>query len=146
MPIQTRIFNELRELDQLKQLNPLEDTNSRDQFPSNSDWISSTLQLDAKQAVEDLLVEFYDSCARHRFDIGINTEFKLQFTSLDKPAYSQSLPARINLREDILVELALLHKYGIIMTLPFSPIFAQRKPIGKLGLLVDLRKKNTHRR
>ena len=45
------------------------------------------------------------------------------------------------------MELALLHRYGIITTLPFckyaSPIFAQRKPNGKIRLLVDLRKLNT---
>ena len=39
-----------------------------------------------------------------------------------------------------------MHRYGIITTLPFSkyasPIFAQRKPNGKLRLLVDLRKIN----
>ena len=44
------------------------------------------------------------------------------------------------------MELALLHKYGIITTLPFSkyanPIFAQRKPNRKLRPLVDLRKIN----
>ena len=37
-----------------------------------------------------------------------------------------------------------MHKYGITTMLPFSkyasPIFAQRKPNGKLRLLVDLRK------
>ena len=93
-------------------------------------------------------MEFHDIFARHRFDIGINTEFKVQLTPLDnRPAYSQSLPAPINLKDDILVELALLNKYGIITTLPFSkyasPIFAQRKPNGKLRLLVDLRKINT---
>ena len=147
-PIQTRILQELRELEQLEKLNPLEDTNSRNQFLSNFDWTDSTLQQKTKQAVENLLVEFHDIFARHRFDIGINTEFKVQLTSLDnRPAYSQSLPAPINLRDDILVELALLHKYGIITTLPFSkyasPIFAQRKPNGKLRLLVDLRKINT---
>ena len=147
-PIQTRIHNELRELEQLEKLNPLEDTNSRNQFVSNFDWTDSTLQPDAKQAVENLLVEFHDIFARHRFDIGINTKFKVQLTPLDnRPAYSQSLPAPINLKDDIPVELALLHKYGIITTLPFSkyasPIFAQRKPNGKLRLLVDLRKINT---
>ena len=45
------------------------------------------------------------------------------------------------------MELALLHKYGTITTLPFSKygssIFAQRRPNGKLRLLVDLRKINT---
>ena len=138
----------MRELEQLEKLNPLENTESLSQFLSNFDWADSTLQPDAKQVVEDLLVEFHDIFARHRFDIGINTEFKVQRTPLDnRPAYSQSLPAPINLKDDILVELALLHKYGIITTLPFSkyasPIFAQRKPNGKLRILVDLRKINT---
>ena len=147
-PIRTRIFNELRKLEKLEKSNPLEDTNSRDQFLSNYDWTDSTLQTDAKQAVENLVVEFHDIFARHRFDIEINTEFKVQLTPFDnRPAYSRSLLAPIILEDDILVELALLHKYGIITTLPFSkyasPIFAQRKPDGKLRLLVDLRKINT---
>ena len=57
-PIQTRILNELRELEQLEQLSPLEDTDSLDHFLSNFDWSVSTLQPDAKQAVENLFVEF----------------------------------------------------------------------------------------
>ena len=77
----------------------------------------------------------------------MNVDFKIKLTPKDdSPAYSQSLPTPINLKEDILVELALLHRYGIITTLPFSkyasPIFAQKKPNGKLRLLVDLRKIN----
>ena len=59
-------------------------------------------------------------------------------------AYSQSLTTPVNLKEDILV--VLLHKDGIITTLPFSkyasPIFAQKKPNGKLRLRIDLRKIN----
>ena len=62
----------------------------------------------------------------------------------DKAVYSQSLPMPILLKEDLIVELALMHKYGIITVLSFSkyasPIFAQRKPNGKIRLLVDLRK------
>ena len=66
-------------------------------------------------------MEFHDIFARHRFDIGVNTEFKVQLTPLDnRPAYSQRLPTLINLKDGIIVELALLHKYGIITTLPFS--------------------------
>ena len=53
----------------------------------------------------------------------------------------------IHMKEDLIVELALMHKYGMITVLPFSkyasPIFAQRKPNGKLRLLVDLRKINS---
>ena len=67
----------------------------------------------------------------------INTEFKLQLTPLDnRPAYSQRLLAPNNLKDDILEELAPLHKYGIITTVPSSkhagPIFAQRKPNRKI--------------
>ena len=53
----------------------------------------------------------------------------------------------IHLIEDLIVQLALMHKYGIVTVLPFSkyasPIFAQRKPNGNLRLLVDLRKINS---
>ena len=78
----------------------------------------------------------------------MNTEFKVKLIPKDdKAVYSQSLPMPIHLKEDLIVELALMHKYGIITVLPFSkyasPIFAQRKPNGKLRLLVDLRKINS---
>ena len=105
------------------------------------------LQQHEVKQIEALLVEFHDIFARHRFDIGMNEEFTVKLTPKDEsPAYSQSLPTPVNLKDDILVELALLHKYGIITTLPFSRyasrIFAQKKPNGKLRLLVDLRKIN----
>ena len=95
--------------------------------------------------IEDILVEFHEIFARHQFDM--NEEFKVKLTPKDdSPAYSQSLPTPINLKEDILVELALLHRYRIITTFPFSkyasPIFALKKPNGKLQLLDDLRKIN----
>ena len=77
----------------------------------------------------------------------MNTKFKVKLTPKDdKAVYSQSLPMPIHLKEDLNVELALMHKYGIMTVLPFSkhasPIFAQRKSNRKLRLLVDLRKIN----
>ena len=121
---------------------------SRQKFLSNFDWTNTTLDRDAKEAVETLLVEISDIFTRHRFHIGINTEVKVQLTTLDnRPAYSKSFPVPINLEDDIFVELTLLHKYGIITTLPYSkygcPMFAQRKPNETICLLVDLRKINT---
>ena len=146
-PIQKRILSELVNLQELEKLNPQDDTESRRQFLSNFDWTDSMLQPAEIARIEDLLVEFHDIFAGRRFDIGMNEDFKVKLTPKDdSPAYSQSLPTPINLKEDILVELALLHRYGIITTLPFSkyasPIFAQKKPNGKLRLLVDLRKIN----
>ena len=100
-PIQTRILNKLRELEKFEQLYPQEDIDSRNQFLSKFDWTYSILEPEAKQAVEALLVQFHDIFARHCFENGINTEFKVQLTtSDDRPAYSQSLAAPINLEDD----------------------------------------------
>ena len=147
-PIQTRILKELYELQQKEKLNPKDDTESRIEFLKRFDWTDTLLTENEKHAVEDILVEYHDIFARHRMDIGLNTEFKVRLTPKDdKAVYSQNLPTPIHLKEDLIVELALMHKYVIITVLPFSkyasPIFAQRKPKGKLRLPVDLRKINT---
>ena len=141
---QKRILTELRNLQETERLNPQEDAESRQNFLSNFDWKDSMLRQNEIQQIEALLVEFHDIFARHRFDHGVNEEFTVKLTSKDNSAASsQSLPTPVNLKDDILVELALLHKYGIITTLPFSkyasPIVAQKKPNGKLRLLVDFR-------
>ena len=61
------------------------------------------LQPAEKARIEDLLVEFHDIFARHRFDIGMNEDFKVKLNPKDdSPAYSQSLPTAINPNEDVL--------------------------------------------
>ena len=147
-PIQTRILKELHELKDKEKLNPQESTESRNKFLKRFDWTDTLLTETEKQAIEDILVEYHDIFARHRMDIGMNTEFKVKLTPKDdKAVYSQSLPMPIHLKENLIVELALMHKFGVIAVLPFSkyasPIFAQRKPNGKLRLFVDLRKINS---
>ena len=147
-PIQTRILKELSEHKDKEKPNRQESTESRNKFLKRFDWTDRLLTEMEKQAIEDFLVEYHDIFARHRMDIGMNTKFKLKLTPKDdKAAYSQSLPMPILLKEDLIVELALMHKYGIITVLHFSkyasPIFAQRKPNGKIRLIVDLRKINS---
>ena len=147
-PIQTRILNELNELKDKEKLNPQESTESRNSFLKQFGWTNTLPTNTEKQAIEDILVDYLDIFARHRIDIGMNAEFKVKLTPKDdKAVYSQSLPMPIHLKKDLIVELALRHKYGIITVLPFSKyassIFAQRKPNGKLRLLVDLRKINS---
>ena len=144
-PIQARILKELNELKDKEKLNPQESTESRNKILKRFDWTDTLLTETEKQAIEDILVDYHNIFARHRMDSGMNTEFKVKLTLTDdKVVYSQSLPVPIHLIEDLIVELALTHKYGIITVLPFSkyasPIFAQRKPNGKLRLLVDIRK------
>ena len=134
-------------MDSFIQLNPNDNEESRTKFLDHFDWTDTTLTPFGKQHIEDILVHYHDIFARHRFDIDTNKKFKAKLTpNDDKPAYSQSLSAPINLKDNITVELALLHLYGSITTLPSSkyasPVFAQRKPNRRLRLLVDLRKIN----
>ena len=53
----------------------------------------------------------------------------------------------IQTKEDLIIELSLMHNYGFITVLPFSksasPIFAQRKPNEKQTLFVSLKKITT---
>ena len=98
------------------------------EFLKRFDWTDTLLTKTEKQAVEDILVEYHDIFAS-RMDIGMNTEFKVKLTPKDdKAVSSQSLPMPIHLKKDLIVELALMNKYGIITVLPFSkyasPIFA----------------------
>ena len=147
-PIQTRILKELREWQQKEKLNPKDDIQSQMEFLKRFDWTDTLLTETEKQSIEDILVEYHDIFARHRIDVVKNTEFKVKLTpKVDKAVYGQSLPMPTLLKKDLIVELALMHKYGTITVLPFSkyasPIFAHRKPNGKLRLLVDLKKINT---
>ena len=147
-PIRTRILKELQELQQKEKLNSKDDAQSRVESLKQFNWTDTLLTESEEQDVEDILVVYHDIFARRRRDIGMNTEFKVKLTPKDdKDVYNQNLPMPIHLKEDLIVELALMHNYGFITVLPFSknasPIFAQRKPNGKLRLLVDLRKINT---
>ena len=120
-PIQKRILSDLINLQELEKFNPQDDPESTRQFPSNFDWTDSMLQPAEVARIEDLLVEFHDIFARLLFDIGMNEDFKVKLTPKnDSPAYSQSLPTPINLKEDTSTITALLHGYRIITTLPFS--------------------------
>ena len=110
-------------------MNPEDDADSRVELLKRFDWTDTLLTETEKQAVEDVLVEYHDIFARHRMDIVMNTEFEVKLTQkVDKAVFSQSQPMPIHLKEDLIVELALMHKYWIIAVLPFSkyasPIFA----------------------
>ena len=112
-PIQTRILKELRELQLKEKLNPKDNTESRTEFLKRFDWTDTLLTETEKQAVEDILVEYHDIFARHRMDIGMNTEFKVRPTPKDdKAVYSQSLLMPIHLKEDLIVEIVLCTNRG----------------------------------
>ena len=140
-----RIYDEIVKLRAEEKLDPTSSEEQRQKFLANFKWEQSILNPHEKQAIEALLVKYHDIFARHRMDIGINTEIKIKLIPKHhEPVYAQSLPTPTNLKDDLLVELALMQEYGIITTLAYkkysSPIIAQRQPNGKLRILVDLRR------
>ena len=114
-PIQKRILKELRELAALEKLDPTESEESRTKFLSMFKWTDSLITGKDRKNLEDTIVELNDIFARHRLDTGMNTQFKVSLTSQDdKQVYTLNLPVPINLKEDLTVELAVMHRYGII--------------------------------
>ena len=147
-PYQTGILKELNELQQKEKVNAKEDAESRLKFLEGFDWTDELLLETEKRAVENILVEYHDISARQRMGIRKNAEFKVKLTPIDdKPFYRQNLQMPIHPEEDLIIQFALMHNYGIITVLPFSKYaslnFAQRNPNGNLRLLVDLRKVET---
>ena len=105
------------------------------------------LIADQKRQLEEFLVEYHDVFDKHRFDVGYNTELKNRLTPEHPlPVYVQGPPAPIHLRDEILIELALLQYINIITTLSHSeysfPRFVHRKSSGKLRIFIDLRRVN----
>ena len=126
------------DLDLTAYLNKFLRTNKPEQH-TNTFWTDKLPTETEKQAIEDILVDYHDIFATHRIDIGLDTDFKVKVTPKDdKAVYSQNLTMPIHLKEDLIVESALMHKYEITTVLTFSKyashIFAQRKPSGKLRL------------
>ena len=145
--IERRIYDELLAVRELEKLDLSQSDEHWLNFLKNFTWDDSLLTPSQRLQVEELLVEYNSIFTKHRFDIGMNTDFKVRLTPQhEEPVYSQSLPSPTNLKDDLLVESVLMQEYGIITTLPHSkyssPIFAHRKPNGKLRISVDLRRIN----
>ena len=94
----------MNELKDKEKLNPQESIESRNNFLKRFDWTDTRLTEMEKQAIEDNLVDYHNIFARHRMDIGMNTEFKVKLIPKDdKAVYSQNLPMPIHLKEDLIV-------------------------------------------
>ena len=104
-PIQSRILREIQELEEIQKLDPTAGPEDREAFLKHFNWKDSQFTPEDQRYIEQIFVEFKDIFARHRLDIGINHEFKIKLTpKTEEPAYSQSLPCPINLKEDLTSE------------------------------------------
>ena len=104
-----------------EKLNSHGNTESRTKILELFDWTDTLHTEVKKQAIQDILVDYHDIFARHRTDIGMTTEFRVKLLRKDdNDVYSQSQPVPIHLTEALIVELAIVHKYGLTTVLPFS--------------------------
>ena len=145
--IQREIYDQILYFQGLEKIEPNNNIQDRMTFLSNFQWANSVLTNDQRSEVECLLIEYADIFAKHRFDVGYNSDLKIKLTpEHQRPLYTQGPPTPIQLRNELTIELALMHYFGLITTLSHSkyssPLFAHRKPSGKLRMLIDLRRIN----
>ena len=50
------------------------------EFLKKFSWATCVLNSDQKRQLEEFLVEYHDVFAKHRFDVGYNTELKIKLT------------------------------------------------------------------
>ena len=147
IPLHREIYDQILQLQRQEKMDPKNSEVDKMEFLKKFSWDTCVLNADQKRQLEEFLVEYHDVFAKHRFDVGYNTELKIKLTPEHPyPVYVQGPPAPIHLRDEILVELAILQYFNIVTTLSHSrystPIFVHHKSSGKLRILIDLRSVN----
>ena len=99
-------------------IRPLDNVEDGKTFLDCFNWNGSVLTDDEKKKTENFLLEFNDILTRHRLDIGYTSKFSVKLTpDTDSSVYSKNQRVSIHLKDDLLVELALLlrrdHKVAI---------------------------------
>ena len=90
-------MSENRELAEEETIYPTKNSESQELFLNLLLWEDSFKQGKAKQQLGDIIVEYNNIFARHRLDVGINNNFKVQLTpKTDNPVYTQSLPIELS--------------------------------------------------
>ena len=142
-PLQREIYDQILQLQRHEKMDPKNNETDKLEFLKKFSWDTCVLNADQKRQLEEFLVEYHDVFAKHCFDVGYIRELNIKQTpEHPRPVYVQGPPAPIHLRDEILIELALLQYFNIITTISHSryssPLFVHRKSSRKLRILIDL--------
>ena len=74
--LQKQIFDSIHDLEKLDKLD-INKQGDRQQFPEQFNWNNSSLDTEQITQTQELLLEYFDIFAKHRFDVGYNTELIL---------------------------------------------------------------------
>ena len=109
------------QLKEKEKLIPHDDAQSLIKIHERFDWTDTLLTEVEKQEIKDIPVDCQDIFVGNRTEIGMSMELTMKLIpENDEAVYSQNLPMPIHLKEDPNVELALMHKNGIITLLSLS--------------------------
>ena len=104
----------------------------------------SVLEDEVKRGLEDISEKYLKSYARERVDNKMNRELEANLTpKIEQMFYTECPLTPQNSKDDLMAQLALMHKNGILPVLRFSgyasPNIPQRESNGVIPLLFDLR-------
>ena len=98
-PLQRKIYGQILQLQRQEKMDPKNNEADKVEFLKNFSWDTCVLNADQKRQLEEFLVEYHDVFAKHRFDVGYNTELKIKLTPEHPlPVYVQCPPPPIHLR------------------------------------------------
>ena len=131
----------------MQKLNPTHNKERPAKFLEKINWNNSAFNQHVKQKMQNLLVNYNSNFARHWSGLLINMDCFIKLTpEHTQLEYTPYLSTPIQLRDEMLIELALMQDYEIITTLLFSkyssPLLAPQTLSGKLRILIDLRRIN----
>ena len=78
--LKRKIFDNISELQQRDSLNPQSNEKDKDTILKQIDWSKLSIKADQIAEMQHILIEYYDIFAKHRFDVGYNTELKVKLT------------------------------------------------------------------
>ena len=106
------IFDQILQLQGQEKMDPINNDDDKTEFLKKFSWDNSVLNADPKRQLEEYLVEKQDVFAKHRRDVVYNADLKIKLKPEHPlPVYAQCPRAPIHLRDELLVELALLHYF-----------------------------------
>ena len=96
-PLRREVYNQILQLQRRENIDPENNGADKLEFSKKLSWDTCVLNADQKRQLEEFLVEYHDVFAKHRFDIGYNTELKIKLTPEHPlPVYVQGPPAPIH--------------------------------------------------
>ena len=117
-------------------IDPKNDVRSRIKLFEHIDWTDTLFTETWTQTIDEILVEWHNNInGRQKWNSGVKMNFECKLRSENnKVVFIQKVPMPVQVEQDLIDNLALTHKCGVLKLLPFFkyavPIFEPNKPNG----------------